>query len=107
MMKPSMPEDATRRLPKLFGIARTYLEDRPSPRFDGRYAQFSAGAIMDAKAREEVEIAVQALDEALGGLINFMMTLRPTLRNEILQICGNHIEKARQAKERLEALLQE
>ena len=62
---------------------------------------------MDAKLREEVETAVQALDEALVGLINFTMTLRPTLRNEILQICGHHIEKARQAKERLEALLHE
>jgi len=61
---------------------------------------------MDAKAREELHTAVQALDEALGGLINFMMTLRPTLRNEIIQICGHHIERARQAKERLESLLQ-
>jgi hypothetical protein len=62
---------------------------------------------MDAKAREDVAAAVQALDEALSGLITFLMTLRPTLRNEILQICGRHIEKARQAKERLEALLRE
>jgi hypothetical protein len=29
---------------------------------------------MDAKVRETVETAVQALDEALGGLINFMMS---------------------------------
>jgi hypothetical protein len=62
---------------------------------------------MDANVRETVQTAVQALDEALGGLINFMMTLRPTLRNEILQICGQHLERARQAKERLEALLRE
>ena len=62
---------------------------------------------MDARVREEVRTAVQALDEALGGLINFMMTLRPTLRNEIMQICGHHLEKARQAKERLEALVQD
>jgi len=62
---------------------------------------------MDADVRETVEAAVQALNEALGGLINFMMTLRPTLRNEILQICGQHLERARQAKERLQALLQE
>ncbi|HSD51640.1 MAG TPA: hypothetical protein VLG48_09550 [Candidatus Methylomirabilis sp.] len=61
---------------------------------------------MDAKVREEIQTAVHALDEALGGLINFMMTLRPTLRNEIMQICGHHIEKARQARDRLEALLQ-
>ena len=62
---------------------------------------------MDAKVRREVETAAQAVDQALSGLINFMMTLRPTLRNEILQICGEHIEKARQAKERLEELLQD
>ena len=62
---------------------------------------------MDAKVRAEVQTAVQALDEALRGLINFTMTLRPTLRNEILQICGHHIETARQAKERLEALMQD
>ncbi len=62
---------------------------------------------MDADVRETVEAAVQALDEALGGLINFMMTLRPTLRNEILQICGQHLDRARQAKERRKALLQE
>jgi hypothetical protein len=62
---------------------------------------------MEAKAREELQTAVQALDQALGGLINFMVTLRPSLRNEIMQICGHHIEQARQAKERLEALLQD
>ncbi len=62
---------------------------------------------MDANARESVQAAVHALDDALRGLINFMMTLRPTLRNEILQICGHHIETARQAKERLEALLRD
>ena len=62
---------------------------------------------MDARVRREVEAAVQAVDQALSGLINFMMTLRPTLRNEILQICGHHIETARQAKERLEELLRD
>lgn len=61
---------------------------------------------MDAEAREELETAVRALDEALTGLISFLMTLRPTLRNEIIQICGHHLERARQAKERLEARLQ-
>lgn len=60
---------------------------------------------MDAEAQKEIAIAVQALDEALGGLINFVMTLRPTLRNEILQICGHHLERARQARDRLEGLL--
>ena len=61
---------------------------------------------MDPTARKEIEVAVQAIDEALTGLIGFAMTLRPTLRNEILQICGPHLERARQAKERLDLLLQ-
>lgn len=59
----------------------------------------------DPQARQEIETAVQALHDALTGLISFTMTLRPTLRNEIMQICGHHFERARQAKERLEALL--
>ncbi len=62
---------------------------------------------MDPATRQEIEAAGQAIDEALGGLINFLMTLRPTLRNEILQICGAHLEKARQARERLVAILGE
>jgi hypothetical protein len=62
---------------------------------------------MDPNVRREVEQAVQALDEALSGLITFTMTLRPTLRNEILQICGHHLERARQARERLAAMLHE
>jgi len=53
---------------------------------------------MDAEVRREVEAAVQAVDQALSGLINFMMTLRPTLRNEILQICGHHIERPARPK---------
>jgi len=60
---------------------------------------------MDPNVRREVEQAVQALDQALGGLITFTMTLRPTLRNEILQICGQHLEHAREARERLAAML--
>jgi hypothetical protein len=61
---------------------------------------------MEPSVREEIETAVQALDQALSGLINFLMTLRPTLRNEILQICGPHMEQARAARDRLAALLQ-
>jgi hypothetical protein len=61
---------------------------------------------MDPKVRQEIELAVQSLDQALSGLINFAMTLRPTLRNEILQICGHHLERAREARERLAAMLQ-
>lgn len=60
---------------------------------------------MDPRVREEVETAVGALDQAFEGLFGFLMTLRPTLRNEILQICGEHLERARLAKERLESLL--
>jgi hypothetical protein len=60
---------------------------------------------MDPAVREIVETAAQAVDDALTGLIGFVMTLRPTLRNEILQICEKHLERARDAKKRLESLL--
>jgi hypothetical protein len=60
---------------------------------------------MEPHVREEVEEAVHALDQAFEGLFGFLMTLRPTLRNEILQLCGEHLERARQAKARLESLL--
>ncbi len=62
---------------------------------------------MDTHTRQEIQAATQALDDALSGLISFLMTLRPTLRNEILQICGGHLERARQAKERLDAILKQ
>jgi len=62
---------------------------------------------MDPNVRHEVEQAVQALDQALSGLMTFTMTLRPTLRNEILQICGHHLERAREARERLAMMLRE
>jgi hypothetical protein len=62
---------------------------------------------MDANTRREIETAVQAIDDALTGLISFTMTLRPTLRNEIMQICGHHIERAREARERLQSLVQD
>jgi len=61
---------------------------------------------MDVEARQEIETAVQAVDDALTGLVGFLMTLRPTLRNEILQICGRHMDRAREARERLRALLE-
>jgi hypothetical protein len=60
---------------------------------------------MDSEVRQEIETAVQAVDDALTGLVGFLMTLRPTLRNEILQICGHHMERAREARERLRSLL--
>jgi hypothetical protein len=62
-------------------------------------------AAMDAQTRQEIETAVEAVDDALTGLVGFLMTLRPTLRNEILQICGRHMERAREAKDRLQSLL--
>lgn len=62
---------------------------------------------MEPEVRQQIELAVQSLDQALSGLINFAMTLRPTLRNEILQLCGHHLERAREARERLAAMLQE
>jgi hypothetical protein len=43
----------------------------------------------------------------LTGLVGFLMTLRPTLRNEILQLCGHHMERAREARERLHSLIGE
>jgi len=61
---------------------------------------------MDPRARQEIESAIQAINDALAGLVSFATTLRPTLRNEIFQICGQHFERARQAKERLVALLE-
>ncbi len=60
---------------------------------------------MDDEVQKEIATAVRALDEALDGLITFLATLRPTLRNEILQICGHHLERARQARDRLQGLL--
>lgn len=60
---------------------------------------------MDQETKEQVETAAQAVEEALQGIFTFLFTLRPTLRNEILQILGHHLEKAREAHERLEAIL--
>jgi hypothetical protein len=62
---------------------------------------------MDPQVRQEIETAVQALNDALTGVISFTMTLRPTLRNEIFQICGHHLERAREAKERLASLIED
>ena len=62
---------------------------------------------MDHRARQEIETAIQAINDALTGLVSFGTTLRPTLRNEIFQICGHHFERARQAKERLASLLED
>ncbi len=60
---------------------------------------------MDQETKEQIETAAQAVHEALQGILTFLTTLRPTLRNEILQIMGHHLEKAREAHERLAAIL--
>lgn len=57
------------------------------------------------EAWEQIRTANAAITEALQALMTFMATLRPGLRNEIMQILGDKIEKARLAQERLEALL--
>jgi hypothetical protein len=63
------------------------------------------GELMDPTTRDTIAEAVQAIDDAISGLVGFAMTLRPTLRNEIFQICGPHLDRARQARERLNALV--
>ncbi len=60
---------------------------------------------MDSAARETIAKAVQAIDDAISGLVGFAMTLRPTLRNEIFQICGPHLDRARDAREHLAGLI--
>ena len=62
---------------------------------------------MDSAARDTIAEAVQAIDDAISGLVGFAMTLRPTLRNEIFQICGPHLDRARGARERLAGLIGE
>lgn len=61
---------------------------------------------MEKEAKEQVQAAAQAIEEALQGIITFLATLRPTLRNEILQLLGHHLEKAREAHEKLKAILE-
>jgi hypothetical protein len=59
---------------------------------------------MDPRTRHEIDTAVDAIDDALTGLVTFITTLRPTLRNEIFQLLGHHLERAREARNRLHAL---
>ncbi len=60
---------------------------------------------MDADTEAQVRQARDAITAALSGIITFLATLKPTLRNEILQILGDKIDQARLAKEQLDALL--
>lgn len=56
--------------------------------------------------QEQVRAAVEAIDGALRGIVSFLAPLKPTLRNELIQLLGDHVERARTAKESLERLLE-
>ncbi len=55
--------------------------------------------------REQVRAAVEAIEGALRGIVSFLTPLKPTLRNELIQLLGKHVDQARTAKESLEKLL--
>lgn len=57
--------------------------------------------------REQIQAAVEAIDGALQGIVRFLTPLRPTMRNELIQYLGGHVEQARHAKESLERILLE
>lgn len=57
--------------------------------------------------REQIRAAVEAIDGALQGIVSFLTPLRPTMRNELIQLLGAHVEQARRAKESLEGILLE
>ena len=59
----------------------------------------------DDTIQEQVRAAVEAIDSALRGIVSFLTPLKPTLRNELIQLLGEHVERARMAKESLERLL--
>ena len=59
----------------------------------------------DEAVREQIRAAVEAIDEALRGIVSFLTPLKPTLRNELIQLLGKHVDQARIAKESLEQLL--
>jgi len=59
----------------------------------------------DEAVREQIRAAVEAIDGALRGIVSFLTPLKPTLRNELIQLLGDHVERARTAKDSLEKLL--
>jgi hypothetical protein len=59
----------------------------------------------DEAVREQILAAVEAIDGALRGIVSFLAPLKPTLRNELIQLLGDHVERARVAKDSLERLL--
>lgn len=58
-------------------------------------------------ALAHIRAAVEAIDGALQGIARFLTPLRPTMRNELIQFLGPHVEQARHAKESLEGILLE
>lgn len=62
---------------------------------------------MDDSERRELRHAIDALDEALQGIVRWIYTLKPVLRNELMQMTAPQMEKAREARDRLAALLVE
>jgi predicted component of type VI protein secretion system len=62
---------------------------------------------MDETARQHLRDAITALDEGMQGIVRWMYTLKPVLRNELLQMTGPQMEKLREARNRLAALLGE
>ncbi|MGH7412364.1 MAG: hypothetical protein ACREJ6_15060 [Candidatus Methylomirabilis sp.] len=64
-------------------------------------------ACSDKAVREQIRAAVEAIDGALRGIVSFLAPLKPTLRNELIQLLGDKVERARAAKESLEKLLAE
>lgn len=62
---------------------------------------------MDETERQELRSAIEALDGAMQGLVRWMYTLKPVLRNELLQMTGPQMETLREARNRLAALLGE
>lgn len=57
--------------------------------------------------RKQIRAAVEAIDGALQGIVCFLTPLRPTMRNELIQLLGAHVEQTRHAKESLERILLE
>ncbi|MBI3781196.1 MAG: hypothetical protein HY278_09105, partial [candidate division NC10 bacterium] len=42
----------------------------------------------DEAVREQVLAAVEAIEGALRGIVSFLTPLKPTLRNELIQLLG-------------------
>ena len=57
-----------------------------------------------APERQELRDAIAALDAAMQGILKWIYTLKPVLRNELLQMSGPHLEKLREARNRLATL---